>query len=90
MANIRKEGNRHDWLYRKAPRGAGGKNNLKEMYVCRNCGRHWDEEKYGSPPTNDCIYENKMILLGRSRMDDIEERVVQSTGDFNPSQYQKV
>lgn len=83
MANIRKETGRHDWVAQKC--GIRGKHVVKEMWLCRNCQLRHDEERFGPPPPTGCVYDVKMVNLGKSRMDDMEEYMLRGSGDFvNP------
>lgn len=82
MANIRKESGRHKWKYQKV--GVRGRHYTKEMWLCTNCGMSHDEEKFGVPASDGCIYDVDMIKLGRSRMDDHEEFMYKGTGSYAP------
>lgn len=78
MANIRKEANRHKW--RRQRIGLHGKYLTKEMWLCTNCQAQHDETQFGDPPVQGCMYDVDMMKLGKSRMDDIEERVINACG----------
>lgn len=79
MANIRKEKNRHDW---ERLRVHLGDHEYKLMHLCCNCQLRWDEDIQGPPPPTGCPYEVRMRNLGRSRIEDIEDQVIDHTGSM--------